>query len=108
MKVNAHLDTNKLSEISDQAARAEALGFDSLALEASGNSCVATLMTPGITVASPDGGTLEFVEFDDPYTTNICFGGPDLKTAYITLSGTGRLVAMDWPRPGLPLHFLNK
>ena len=32
MKVNAHLDTNKLSEISEQAARAEALGFDSLAL----------------------------------------------------------------------------
>ena len=32
MKVNAHLDTNKLSDISEQAARAEALGFDSLAL----------------------------------------------------------------------------
>ena len=32
MKVNAHLDTNKLSEIAEQAARAEALGFDSLAL----------------------------------------------------------------------------
>ncbi len=32
MKVTAALDTNKLSEISEQAARAEALGFDSLAL----------------------------------------------------------------------------
>ena len=32
MKVNAHLDTNKLSDIAEQAARAEALGFDSLAL----------------------------------------------------------------------------
>lgn len=81
--------------------------FDSLALEASGNVCVATLMTGGITVAKPDGGTLEFVELDDPYTTNICFGGPDLKTAYVTLSWDGRLVAMDWPRPGLPLNFLN-
>jgi gluconolactonase len=29
-------------------------------------------------------------------------------TAYITLSGAGHLIAMDWPRPGLPLHFLNK
>ena len=37
-------------------------------LEASGNICVATMMTPGITVACPEGGTLEFVEFDDPYT----------------------------------------
>ena len=81
--------------------------FDSLAVEASGNICVATLMTSGITVASPDGGTVEFVELDDPMTTNICFGGTDLKTAYITLSWEGRLVAMDWPRPGLALNFLN-
>ena len=44
----------------------------------------------------------------DIMTTNICFGGPDLRTAYITLAATGRLVAMDWPRPGLPLHCLNK
>ena len=42
------------------------------------------------------------------FTTNICFGGPELRTAYITLSSTGRLVAMQWPRPGLPLHWLNK
>ena len=58
-------------------------------------------------VSNVDGGTLEFVEFDDPYTTNICFGGPDLATALVTLSWEGRLVAMDWPRPGLPLNFLN-
>jgi gluconolactonase len=43
----------------------------------------------------------------DLHTTNICFGGPDLRTAYITLSGSGRLVACDWPRPGLPLNYLN-
>ena len=29
---------------------------------------------------------------------------PDLRTAYATLSGTGALVAFDWPRPGLRLH----
>ena len=40
----------------------------------------------------------------DPMTTNICFGGPDRKTAYITLSWTGRLVAVDWPTPGLRLN----
>jgi gluconolactonase len=42
---------------------------------------------------------------DDPIVTNICFGGPDRRTAYITLSGTGQLVAMDWPEPELPLAF---
>jgi gluconolactonase len=38
-------------------------------------------------------------------TTNIAFGGPDLRTAYITLSGTGRLAAMPWRTPGLALAF---
>jgi hypothetical protein len=32
-------------------------------------------------------------------------GGPDLKTAYITLLATGKLVAIEWPRPGLKLHY---
>ena len=36
--------------------------------------------------------------------TNICFGGADQRTAYATLSGTGALVAFDWPRQGLRLH----
>ena len=40
-------------------------------------------------------------------TTNICFGGDDLRTAYITLSSTGRLVKAQWDAPGLPLNFLN-
>jgi gluconolactonase len=77
--------------------------FDSMAVEANGNICVATLVNAGISVFSPDGGLIEFHEAPEPYCTNIAFGGPDMKTAYITLSGFGRLVAMDWPRPGLPL-----
>ncbi|MDP6345136.1 MAG: SMP-30/gluconolactonase/LRE family protein [Alphaproteobacteria bacterium] len=83
------------------------LRFDSLAVEAGGNICVATLVTGGITVAAPEGGVVEFIPLPDVMVTNICFGGPDLRTAYITLSGAGRLIAMDWPRPGLPLFFLN-
>ena len=41
----------------------------------------------------------------DDYTTNICFGGAGLRTAYVTLSMSGRLAALDWPRPGLALNF---
>ena len=81
--------------------------FDSMAVEANGNICVATLVDGGITVFAPQGEVLEFWEASEGYCTNICFGGPDLKTAYITLSGYGTLVAVDWPRPGLPLHHLN-
>ncbi|MFB6459648.1 SMP-30/gluconolactonase/LRE family protein [Bradyrhizobium tunisiense] len=66
--------------------------------------CVATLVRGGISVFSPDGRLIEFHEADEVYCTNICFGGADMRTAFITLSGTGRLVAVDWPRPGLALN----
>jgi len=79
--------------------------LDSLAVDGAGNVCVATLINGGITVISPDGASVEFIPTGDPLTTNICFGGPDLSTAYITLTGSGKLVAMDWPRPGLKLHY---
>ena len=47
---------------------------------------------------SPDGRLVEFIETGDPLTTNIAFGGPGGRTAYVTLSATGRLVSFDYPR----------
>lgn len=79
--------------------------FDSLALEESGNICVATLVNGGISVISPEGELLEFYSAPEGYCTNICFGGKDRQTAYITLSGYGQLMAVDWPRPGVALNF---
>jgi gluconolactonase len=79
--------------------------FDSLAVEACGNISVASLVLGGINVIAADGTFVEFVPMPDPVCTNICFGGPDLMTAYITLSSTGRVVRMPWPRPGLKLNF---
>lgn len=70
--------------------------LDSLAVDRDGNVCVATLSNGGITVIAPDGSSLEHVALPDPLVTNICFAGPDLSTAYCTLSATGRLVALDW------------
>ena len=79
--------------------------FDSLAVEANGNICVATLLTGGITVFSPEGEIVEFVKVpDELFVTNICFGGDDMRTAYITASGTGRILKTRWARPGLKLH----
>ena len=79
--------------------------FDSLAVDAEGNICVATLMSGGITVIAPDGKLVRSVKTPDVYTTNICFGGADMKTAYITLSGVGQLIAMPWPEAGLRLNY---
>jgi gluconolactonase len=78
--------------------------FDSLAVQADGRIAVATLINGGITVISPDGRHVEHTPMPDPMTTNICFGGPDMKTAFITLSWTGKLVTVDWPTAGLKLH----
>ena len=79
--------------------------LDSLAVDAEGNVCVATLVNGGITIISPDGARIEHVPLPDPLTTNLCFGGPDLRTAYVTLSATGKLVAVPWRTPGLRLAF---
>ncbi len=80
--------------------------FDSLAVEESGQVCVATIGPGGVTVIDPDTGAVEHVAVgDDPLTTNICFGGADMRTAYITLSTTGRLISCEWPRPGLRLNY---
>jgi gluconolactonase len=77
--------------------------FDSLAVEANGNVCIGTLDRGGITVVTPSTGQAEFVPvpFGDTHVTNLCFGGPGLRKVYVTLSYSGQLVEMDWPRAGL-------
>jgi gluconolactonase len=79
--------------------------FDSMCVDALGNVLVATLIHGGITVVSPDGALVSHVPLPDPYVTNCCFGGPGMRTLFVTLSGAGKLIAIDdWPVPGLRLH----
>ena len=79
--------------------------FDSLAVLANGNIAVATLNTGCITELSAAGDVVREVEVPDKYPTNICFGGPDMRTAYITLSDSGRIGVMQWPEQGLKLNY---
>ena len=78
--------------------------LDSLAVEAGGKVCVATIINGGITAFDPD-GTTEHFAFPDLICTNICFGGADMMDAWITASSTGKLLKARWPRPGLKLNF---
>lgn len=78
--------------------------LDSLAVEADGRVAVATILNGGITVFTPEGET-EHLAVPDLVTTNIAFGGEDMRTAWITASSTGRLYKARWPRPGLRLAF---
>lgn len=77
--------------------------LDSLAVDGEGWVCVATIVNGGVTAISPDGSQHEHHATGDLLTTNVCFGGDDLRTAFVTLSSSGRLVSMPWPRPGLAL-----
>jgi gluconolactonase len=78
--------------------------LDSLAVEAGGKVCVATIINGGITAFDPD-GSIEHVPVPDLVTTNICFGGADMQDAWITASSTGKLYRGRWPRPGLKLNY---
>ncbi|MET0143604.1 MAG: SMP-30/gluconolactonase/LRE family protein [Ilumatobacteraceae bacterium] len=88
--------------------------LDSLAVDGSGAVCVGGLVDAGIieVPVDRDGTDLERVvrwvlpdELDEHLVTNICFGGEDLTTAYLTCSMTGRLVRSTWHRPGLRLNY---
>ena len=73
-------------------------------MTAAGNVCVATILNGGITTITP-GGEHSHHAFPDLLTTNICFGGDDMRDAWITLSGTGQLVKARWDEPGLRLNY---
>jgi gluconolactonase len=79
--------------------------LDSLAVEADGKVCVATIVNGGVTVFEGDGVFAHVSIPEDRMITNICFGGEDMRDAWITSSGKGRLLKTRWPRPGLRLNF---
>jgi gluconolactonase len=78
--------------------------LDSLKVEQGGRVCVGTIFNGGITVFDSDGST-EHVAVPDLFTTNLCFGGPDMQDVWITASSTGKIYKTRWPRPGLKLAF---
>lgn len=77
--------------------------FDSLGVEADGTVVVAAI-EQGLCVVRPS-GEVSMVEAPGPAVTNICWGGSDLKTAYVTESLEGKLYRYAWPRPGLALAY---
>lgn len=115
-------DVTGPGQVDDRSRRcvANTLGhFDSLGVEADGTVVVAAL-NGGLCVVRPDGeisyvsvpgpdpmgtGGVGYIRVPGPLATNICWGGEDLTTAYVTESGEGKLVAYEWPRPGLRLAF---
>ena len=92
--------------------------LDSMKVDVEGNVYVATMLpngnivaqNGGLTVVSPGGEILEFIELAvggrfEPLPSNLCFGAADRRTAFITLGGSGRLVACEMSVPGLKLEW---
>ena len=67
--------------------------FDSLAVDGDGYVVVGTLVNGGLTIVSPDGASVDHMALPDFMVTNVCFGGDDLRTAYVTCSATGTIVS---------------
>jgi gluconolactonase len=60
-----------------------AMGSDGMTIDQAGNLY---LTGKGVTVVSPEGKVLERIEVPEPWTANVCFGGADRKTLFITAS----------------------
>lgn len=59
------------------------LGSDGMTIDSDGNIY---LTGKGVTVFNPAGEKIEHIEVQEPWTANVCFGGKDRKTLFITAS----------------------
>lgn len=79
-------------------------GPDGMAVAASGNVYVALNLKAKIVTVSPSGEQLAEIQFPKGSgITNLCFGGPDMKTLFVTVAGKGKVLALDAGEPGLKL-----
>lgn len=77
---------------------------DGFAFDEAGNVLCCGFRSSQIHVFPPGGGEkIATIDFDDDRVTNVCFGGPDFSTLFVTESGSGRVVSLQWERPGMVL-----
>jgi gluconolactonase len=75
--------------------------IDNIAVEASGNLVLAAVRQGAVLTMNPAGEVIETVRLPDPVVTAMAFGGADMKTLFVTLSSTGQIVSLPWPRAGV-------
>jgi gluconolactonase len=61
------------------------LGSDGMTMDAQGN---VYLTGDGVTVFNPAGDRIAHIAVPEPWTANVCFGGEDGKTLFVTASGS--------------------
>lgn len=76
-------------------------GFDGMRCDVDGNLYVTRYGKGTVVKLSPKGETLREIDVLGKRPSNICFGGPDGRTAYVTEVEHRRLVQFRVDRPGL-------
>lgn len=79
-------------------------GMDGMRSDVDGNLYITRHGKGTVAVVSPQGVVLKEIDVLGKLPTNICFGGPDGKTAYVTEMEHGRLVQFRTGLPGLEWH----
>ncbi len=81
--------------------RFEDHGFDGMRCDVDGNLYITRPGKGTVVKLSPAGRVLREVDVLGPHPSNLCFGGPDGRTVYVTEAKTMRLVQFRVDRPGL-------
>jgi sugar lactone lactonase YvrE len=76
-------------------------GFDGMRCDIDGNLYVTRHGKGTVVKLSPEGEVLKEIDVLGKQPTNICFGGPDGRTAYVTEVEHRRLVSFRVDRPGV-------
>jgi sugar lactone lactonase YvrE len=76
-------------------------GFDGMRVDVEGNLYITRHGKGTVVVVSPAGKILREIDVLGKEPTNLCFGGPDGRTVYVTEVEHGRLVSFRVDKPGL-------
>ena len=76
-------------------------GMDGMRCDIDGNLYITRHGKGTVAVVSPQGVVLQEIEVLGKDPTNLCFGGPDGRTVYVTEAEQGRLVQFRALRPGV-------
>src|SRR5262249_14708222 len=76
-------------------------GFDGMRCDVAGNLYVTRHGKGTVAVVSPKGEVVREIDVLGKHPSNLCFGGPDGKTVYVTEVDGKRLVQFRVDQPGL-------
>ncbi|MGA0557858.1 SMP-30/gluconolactonase/LRE family protein [Larkinella sp. VNQ87] len=75
-------------------------GMDGMRCDADGNLYITRFGKGTVAKVSPDGKVVQEIQLIGKRPTNICFGGKDGRTAYVTLQDQGNLETFRVDKPG--------